>query len=74
MNLPEKNIGRTLLNINHNNMLLPQSLKEKEIKAKMNKWELWKQCQTLFFGAPKSLQMVTAAMKLKDAYSLEEKL
>ena len=34
----------------------------------------WKQCQTLFFGAPKSLQMVTAAMKLKDAYSLEGKL
>ena len=28
----------------------------------------------LFWGAPKSLQMVTAAMKLKDAYSLEEKL
>ena len=26
------------------------------------------------FLAPKSLQMVTAAMKLKDAYSLEEKL
>ena len=25
-----------------------------------------KQCQTLFFGAPKLLQMVTAAMKLKD--------
>ena len=34
----------------------------------------WKQCQTLFFGAPKSLQMVTAAMKLKEAYSLEGKL
>ena len=33
----------------------------------------WKQCQTLFFWAPKSLQMVTAAMKLKDACSLEEK-
>ena len=30
--------------------------------------------QTLFGGAPKSLQMVIAAMKLKDAYSLEEKL
>ena len=29
---------------------------------------------TLFSWAPKSLQMVTAAMKLKDAYSLEEKL
>ena len=28
----------------------------------------------LYFGAPKSLQMVIAAMKLKDAYSLEEKL
>ena len=27
----------------------------------------WEQCQTLFFGAPKSLQMVIAAMKLKDA-------
>ena len=28
----------------------------------------------IFLGAPKSLQMVTAAMKLKDVYSLEEKL
>ena len=41
-------------------------------------WEIdgkeWKQCQTLFWGAPKSLQMVIAAMKLKDAYSLEGKL
>ena len=41
-------------------------------------WEIdgkqWKQGQTLFLGAPKSLQMVIAAMKLKDAYSLEEKL
>ena len=34
----------------------------------------WKQWLTLFFWAPKSLQMVTAAMKLKDAYSLEGKL
>ena len=30
--------------------------------------------ETLFFGAPKSLQMVTSAMKLKDVYSLEGKL
>ena len=36
--------------------------------------ETGKQCQALFWGAPKSLQMVTAAMKLKDTYSLEEKL
>ena len=34
----------------------------------------WKQWQTLFFGAPKSLQMVTAGMKLEDICSLEAKL
>ena len=34
----------------------------------------WKQWPNLFSWAPKSLQMVIAAMKLKDAYSLEEKL
>ena len=33
-----------------------------------------KQCQTLFSWAPKLLQMVIAAMKLKDAYSLGGKL
>ena len=33
-----------------------------------------KEWQTLFFWAPKSLQMVTAARKLKDTYSLEGKL
>ena len=37
-------------------------------------WKQWKQCQTLFWGAPKSLQIVTAATELKDAYSLEKKL
>ena len=36
--------------------------------------EKWKQWQTLFSWAPKSLWMVTAAMKLKDNFSLEEKL
>ena len=34
----------------------------------------WKQCQTLFWRAPKSLQIVTATMKLKDASFLEGKL
>ena len=34
----------------------------------------WKQWLTLFWEAPKSLQMVIAAMKLKDNYSLERKL
>ena len=40
------------------------------------KWmgKQWKQWLTLFFWAPMSLQMVIAAMKLKDAYSLEGKL
>ena len=41
-------------------------------------WEVdgkqWKQCQSLFLGVPKSLQMMTVAMKFKDACSLEEKL
>ena len=36
--------------------------------------ETWKQWQTLFWGAPKSLQMVPATMKLKDLCSFEEKL
>ena len=48
----------------------------------LNKWKAgnsWQRVykikwQTLFSWAPKSLQMVTAAMKLKDACSLEEKL
>ena len=34
----------------------------------------WKQWEVLFFWTPKSLQMVTAAMKLKDTSSFEEKL
>ena len=36
--------------------------------------QMGKQWQTLFFWAPKSLQIVISAMKLKDAYSLQEKL
>ena len=38
-----------------------------------NRWETT-ETVTDFSWAPKALQMVTAAMKLKDAYSLEEKL
>ena len=50
-----------------------------KIKASdaITSWEMgkqWKQWQTLSLGAPKSLQIVTAAMKLKDACSLEGKL
>ena len=39
-----------------------------------NRWGNSGNSQTLFFWAPKSLQLVTVAMKLKDAYSLEGKL
>ena len=47
------------------------------ISAPITSWQMgkrWKQCQTLFWGAPKSLKMVTSAMKLKDTYSSEKKL
>ena len=38
-------------------------------------WQIdGKQCQTLFWGAPKSLQMMIAAIKLEDASSLEGEL
>ena len=47
---------------------LPPSLHGKYMRKQ------WKQRQTLFSWAPKSLQMVIAAMKLKDACSMEEKL
>ena len=39
-----------------------------------NRWETVEIVADFFWGAPKSLQMVTAAMKLKDVYSLEGKL
>ena len=59
---------------------LKLSIQKMKIMASgpITSWEIdgetWKQRQTLIFWAPKSLQMVTAAMKLKDAYSLEGKL
>ena len=48
------------------------------VSGRITSWQIdgkqWKQWLTLFWGAPKSLQMLTAALKLKDAYSLEGKL
>ena len=54
---------------------LKLSIQKTKIMASgaITSWQ-WKQWLTLFLWAPKSLQMVTAAMKLKDACSLEEKL
>ena len=57
------------LNIQKMKIMASGSITSWEIDGKQ-----WKQRQTLFWGAPKSLQMVIAAMKLKDAYPLEEKL
>ena len=56
-------------NIQKTKILASSPITSRQIDGKQ-----WRQCQTLFFWAPKSLQMVTAAMKLKDAYSLEGKL
>ena len=59
---------------------LKLNIQKTKIRASspITSWEIdgkqRKQCQTLFLGAPKSLQMVIAAMKFKDAYSLGGKL
>ena len=52
------------LNIQKTKIMVPGPITSWEKMGKQ-----WKQCQTLFSWAPKSLQMVIAAMKLKDAYS-----
>ena len=49
------------------------------VSGPINSWQIEREkletvTEILFLGAPKSLQMVTAAMKLKDACSLEENL
>ena len=57
------------LNIQKTKIMASSPLTSWQIEGKQ-----WQRCQTLFWGAPKSLQMVIAAMKLKDACSLERKL
>ena len=57
------------LNIQKTKIMASSPITSWQIDAEtMEKW------QTVFWGAPKSLQMATAVMKLKDTYSLEEKL
>ena len=65
----ESEKGGLKLNIQKTKIMASGPITSQEIDGKQSK-----PCQTLFLGAPKSLQMVTAAMKLKDVYSLEEKL
>ena len=55
------------LNIQKTNIMTSSSIISWQIDGKN-----WKQWLTLFFWAPKSLQMVTETMKLKDACFLEE--
>ena len=56
------------LNIQKTKIMAPGPITSWEIEKEWKKW------LTLFFWAPKSLQMVIAAMKLKDTYSLEGKV
>ena len=51
------------LPLSHQDILLNSTTVPSKPAFKLNKQ--WKQCQTLFFGAPKSLQMVIIDMKLK---------
>ena len=63
----EKEKAVLKLSIQNSNIMAPGSINSCKYMGKQ-----WKQRQTLFSWAPKSLQMVPAAMKLKDTYSLEE--
>ena len=57
------------LNIQNSKIMVSGSITSQQIYG-----EIMKKWQALFSWASKSLQMMTAAMKLKDAFSLEEKL
>ena len=77
----EEELKRFLMKVKEEseNVGLKLSIQKMKIMASgpITSWEMekqWKQCQTLFLWAPKSLKMVTVAVKLKDTYSLEEKL
>ena len=69
------------LKVENEKVGLKLSIQKTKIMASgpITSWEIdgetvEKQCQTLFFWVPKSLQMVIAAMRFEDAYSLEGKL
>ena len=68
VNTEIENVGLEL-NIQKTKIMASGPITSWQIDGEM--WELW---LTLSFWSPKSLQMVTAAMKLKDTYSLEGKL
>ena len=78
----EDELKRLLMKVKEESEKVGLKLNIQKIKimasGPITSWEMmgkqWKQWQTLFFWAPELLQMVIAAMKLKDAYSLEANL
>ena len=68
---------KAVLKLNIQNTKIMASITKIMASGPITSWQMqrkWKQWQALFSWAPKSLQLVTAAMKLKDICSLEEKL
>ena len=77
-----KNLKRLLMKVTEESekVVFKLNIQKTKIMASgpVTSWQIYgetlEMLETLFEGAPKPLQMVIAAMKLKDAYSLEEKL
>ena len=77
MVFPSMNLIRVFVSFEGNKVSLKLSIQKTKIMASspITSWQIdGETVSDLFFLAPKSLQMVIAAMKLKDAYSLEGKL
>ena len=75
MSESEEELKRLLTKVKESEKIgLKLNIQKTKIMASVpiTSWQI--ECQTLFWGAPKSLQMVTVVMKLKDASSWEEKL
>ena len=73
----EEELKSLLMKVESEKVGLKLNIQKMKIIASglITSWEIdGETVSDFFWGAPKSLQMVTAAMKLKDAYSLEEKL
>ena len=76
----EEDLKSLLMKVESEKVGLKLNVQKTKIMASgpITSWEIdekqWKQCQTLFWGAPKSLQMVTAPVKLKYTCFLGGKL
>ena len=70
----EEELKSLLMKVKEESEKVALKLNIQKTKVMANWWRNSENSEKLFFWPPKSLQMVTAAMKLKDACSLEEKL